>query len=331
MSDFDALPPLPPITLGYTDNPLDRMSAKRSDPLWIAATLADPRARLYVLAGEPPILRRNEDRGDPLFTVAEAEAFGEPIETAFLGLANGAPRFARLVKELAKADPNAYRIAEIKVDDPTLLITDMRTIAVQGIVEPHHLGPMAEGKALMHWHATHRFCGRCGARTEAAQAGWRRDCPGCGAQTFPRTDPVVIMLPVHGDHCLMGRQRRFPQGMYSALAGFLEPGETVAGAVRREIMEEAGVAVGRVGYLFDQPWPYPASLMIGCHAEALGRDIEIDTEELEDARWFSREECWMMLARQHSGRLSCPPPLAIAHHLIRAFVDEGLVLSRIAS
>ncbi|MBL8570541.1 MAG: NAD(+) diphosphatase [Phreatobacter sp.] len=324
MSD---LPPLPPVKLGYTDNDLDRMSAKRGDDIWLTATFADPRARLYVFAGETPILRRNGDRGDPLFTAAEAAAFGEPIETAFLGLANGAPRYARLVKELVKPDPNAYRIAEITVDDPTLLITDMRTIAMQGVVEPHHLGPMAEGKALMHWHASHRHCGRCGGVTEAKQAGWRRDCPSCGAQNFPRTDPVVIMLPVDGDRCLMGRQRRFPPGMYSALAGFLEPGETVADAVRREIMEEAGIKVGRVGYLFDQPWPYPASLMIGCHAEALSRDIEIDTEELEDARWFTREECWQILTRQHPERLSCPPPLAIAHHLIRSFVNGGLRLS----
>jgi NAD+ diphosphatase len=322
------LAPLPPITLGYTENHLDRMSAKRGDEIWVAATFADPRARIFVFAGETPILRRNGDMGDPLFTPAEAEAFGEDLETAFLGLSNGAPRFARLVPELAKADPNAYRIAEIKVDDPSLLITDMRTIAMMGLVEPQHLGPMAEGKALMHWHAAHRFCGRCGGRTVAKQAGWRRDCPHCAAQNFPRTDPVVIMLPVDGDRCLMGRQRRFPPGMYSALAGFLEPGETIADAVRREIMEEAGISVGKVGYLCDQPWPYPASLMIGCHAEATSRDIEIDTEELEDARWFTREECWMMLAKQHPERLSCPPPLAIAHHLIRAFVDSGLTLTR---
>lgn len=317
----DALPPLPPITLGYTENDLDRMSAKRGDEAWLGLTFADPRTRLYVFAGETPILRREGERGDPLFTAKEAEAFGEPLETAFLGLANGAPRFARLVPALAKTDPDAYRIAEIKLDDPSLLVTDMRTIAMNGVVEPHHLGPMAQGKSVMHWHATHRFCGKCGNETRLTQAGWRRDCPSCNAQHFPRTDPVVIMLAIDGDRCLMGRQRRFPPGMYSALAGFLESGETIADAVRREIMEEAGVRTGRITYLCDQPWPFPASLMIGCLAEATSRDIEIDTEELEDARWFTREECWMMLAKQHPARLSCPPPLAIAHHLIRAFVD----------
>jgi NAD+ diphosphatase len=328
MSD---LPPLPPARLGYIDNALDRMSAKRGDEAWLASTLADPRARLYLFAGETPVLTRNGDMGDPLFTAAEAERFGEGFETAFLGLADGAPRFVRLVPEFAKPDPNAYRLPEVKTDDPNLLVTDMRTVAVMGLVESHHLGPMAEGKALLHWHSTHRYCAKCGNPSKLSQAGWRRDCPHCNAQHFPRTDPVVIMLPVHGDKCLMGRQRRFPPGMYSALAGFLEPGETIAGAVRREIMEESGIKVGKVGYLFDQPWPFPASLMIGCHAEAISQEIEIDTEELEDARWFTREECWMMLTRQHPERFTCPPPVAIAHHLIRAFVEGGLQINAEAS
>jgi NAD+ diphosphatase len=328
MSDLSPLPPLPAITLGYTENNLDRMSAKRTDEAWFGATIADPRARLYLFAGETPVLRRNGEMGDPLFTLKEASPFGQGHETVFLGLANGAPRFARLIPEFAKTDPNAYRLPEVALDDPNLVATDMRTIAVSGLVEPHHLGPMAEGKALLHWHSTHRFCAKCGSPSTMTQGGWRRDCPSCEALHFPRTDPVVIMLAIDGDRCLMGRQRRFPPGMYSALAGFLEPGETIADAVRREIMEEAHISVGRVGYLFDQPWPYPASLMIGCHAEATSREIEIDTHELEDARWFSREECWQMLARQHPERLSCPPPVAIAHHLIRAFVDGGLRLDQ---
>ena len=326
MPAYDPMPKLPEISLGYTENFLDRMSAKRGDEAWVAATLADPRARLYLFGGEMPVLRRDGDMGDPLFTLAEAEPFGPGLETIFLGLANGAPRFGRLLPDFAKPDPQAYRIPEVQLADPTLLVTDMRTVAVSGQVASHHLGPMAEAKAALYWHANHRFCGRCGAQSVATQAGWRRDCPACKAQHFPRTDPVVIMLPVDGDRCLMGRQRRFPPGMYSALAGFLEPGETIADAVRREIMEEAHISVGRVGYLFDQPWPFPGSLMIGCHAEATSREIEIDTEELEHARWFTREECWMMLARQHPERLTCPPPIAIAHHLIRAFVDNGLVL-----
>lgn len=323
MSDF---PPLPPVTLGYTENELDRMSAKRGDTAWLDATFADPRARLYVFIGERAVLRRGEDP-DPLFTAAEAAEIGEAQETCFLGLANGAPRFARLVVDPNGPQPEAYRLPEIRLDDPSLLVTDMRTLAVSGMIAPRHLGPMAEGKALLYWHMTHRFCAKCGQPSRVSQAGWRRDCPSCRAQHFPRTDPVVIMLPVDGDRCLMGRQRRFPPGMYSALAGFLEPGETIADAVRREIMEEAHISVGRVGYLFDQPWPFPASLMIGCHAEATSRDIEIDTEELEDARWFTREECWMMLAQRHPQRLFCPPPMAIAHHLIRAFVDGGLQLT----
>ena len=153
--------------------------------------------------------------------------------------------------------------------------------------------------------------------------GWKRVCPACAAEHFPRVDPVAIMLVASGDDCLLGRQARFPEGVWSCLAGFIEPGETVEEAVRREVQEEAGVAVGAVRYLGAQPWPFPSSLMIGCRAEALAREIVVDRLELEDARWFPRAEARAMLDRTHPDGLTTPPPLAIAHHLIRAFVAEG--------
>ncbi len=202
--------------------------------------------------------------------------------------------------------------------------TDLRSIAVQGLVEPEHLPPIAEAKAVLHWHARHRFCPNCGAATQAVHAGWRRDCPKCEAQHFPRTDPVVIMLAVDGERCLLGRSPRFVPTMWSCLAGFVEPGEAIEDAVRRETREEAGIACGRVVYFGSQPWPFPSSLMIGCHAEAVTHDIVVDREELEDARWFGKGEIETMLMRRHPEGLTTPPPVAIAHHIIRAWLENEI-------
>src|SRR5262249_43323174 len=146
-------------------------------------------------------------------------------------------------------------------DDLTLM--DLRAVAAQGLATDGDLDPLAEAKSLLSWHSRHRFCANCGASTEIIDAGWRRDCPACGTQHFPRTDPVVIMLTVHGDECLLGRSGRFPPTMWSCLAGFIEPGETIEEAVRRETFEEAGIVCGDVRYFRSQPWPFPSSLMIG--------------------------------------------------------------------
>ena len=153
--------------------------------------------------------------------------------------------------------------------------------------------------------------------------GVSRFCAACDAEIFPRVDPVVIMLAIDGERCLLGRQPRFAPGMYSALAGFLEPGETIEEAVRREVKEEAGIQVGRVAYHSSQAWPFPSSLMIGCHAEALSTDVERDAAELEDCRWFEREEVRLMLAGAHPQGLKAPFPMAIAHHLIKAFAESN--------
>jgi NAD+ diphosphatase len=178
---------------------------------------------------------------------------------------------------------------------------------------------MAQAKSLLHWHMRHRFCSNCGEASKIASAGWKRICTACSAQHFPRTDPVVIMVAVRGDHCLLGRQPRFATGMYSALAGFIEPGETVEDAVRREVMEEAGIKVGRVSYMASQPWPFPASLMIGCLAEALSEEITIDRTELEDARWFTRAEVQLMLQGKHEKYLAAPQLIAIARTLLQTW------------
>ena len=181
---------------------------------------------------------------------------------------------------------------------------------------------MAE--SMLDWHHRHSFCANCGSASRIAAAGWQRICDVCEARHFPRVDPVVIMLVIDGERCLLGRQRQFAPGMYSALAGFVEPGETWEDAVGREVMEEAHVKCAKVVFFASQPWPFPSSLMIGCFAQASDTDIVIDTNELEDARWFSREEASAMLAGTHEGGLSAPKPFAIAHHLLRAYVERGV-------
>jgi len=190
------------------------------------------------------------------------------------------------------------------------------------MVAGDHLPPLAEAKAMLHWHARHRFCSNCGAPTDMVDAGWKRVCAACKAEHFPRTDPVVIMLAVRGDKALLGRSGRFAATMWSCLAGFVEPGEAIEDAVRRETLEEAGVRCGRVKYLFSQPWPFPMSLMIGAHAEALNENLTVDRTELEGARWFSKDELASMLMRKHPEGLTTPPHVAIAHHIIRSWVES---------
>jgi len=310
-SSFD-LGPSP--RLGYTQNPLARAAELRPDAGRIAALAAAPDAGVYVIGGELVVLKKRGGSCDPVFRFAEAQALGATAETIFLGLLDGAGRFgAGLAQDAVEAS---------KTRD-NLLVTDLRSIATQGLVTPEHLPPIAEAKALLTWHATHRFCANCGAASVVTQAGWKRECPRCGREHFPRTDPVAIMLAVQGERCLLGRSPRFAPTMWSCLAGFVEPGESFEEAVRRETLEETGIACGRVSYLASQPWPFPMSLMIGCYAEALSSQIVVDRTELEDARWFTREECAAMLLRQHPQGLTCPPPVAIAHHILRGWVERG--------
>ena len=297
--------------LGYTESRLARVAERRRDAVAAAAMSADANAGVYLMGGEMIVLKQDTPC-EALFTFEEARALAPIVETVFLGLDDGAPRFG---VGLAPDDAAALKTRS------DLVVTDLRSIAVQGLVAGEHLPPIAEAKAVLHWHARHRFCSNCGAPTVVVDAGWRRDCAQCQAQHFPRTDPVVIMLAIDGDDCLLGRSPRFIPNMWSCLAGFLEPGETIEDAVRRETLEEASITTGRVRYLASQPWPFPSSLMIGCYAEATSREIVVDTEELEGARWFSKEELARMLMRRHEEGLTTPPPVAIAHHIIRSFVE----------
>ena len=202
-------------------------------------SLKHDRAGGYVIGGELVVMKARGEAIDPLFSPAEAAALGNARETIFLGLLGEAPRFG------FGLDPAAIEPLKARND---LKITDLRTIAVQGLVDAAHLPPLAEAKALIGWHARHRFCPNCGTPTRVVQGGWRRDCPSCKAEHFPRTDPVVIMLAISGERCVLGRSPRFAPTMWSALAGFVEPGETIEEAVRREVLEEAGIRCGQVTY-----------------------------------------------------------------------------------
>ncbi|WP_445502294.1 NAD(+) diphosphatase [Microvirga sp. G4-2] len=294
--------------ISYITNPLVRHSAER-DPEALANAAKDSTSALVLLAGDQPILRAGEP-GTGLLSISTLSRLASHKEQVFLGTLQDRPVIATL------AAPEA---AELFQDDPTYTVTDLRTIAVRGLVPADELGILAMAKSMLDWHNRHRFCANCGASTQAAQAGFRRDCTACGAQHFPRTDPVVIMLVTRGDKCLLGRQPRFVDKMYSCLAGFLEPGETIEAAVRRETFEEAGIRVGEVRYLASQPWPFPSSVMIGCHAEAISEEINFDREELEDARWFTKDDVRRMLEGTHE-QFAAPSPIAIANHLIREWV-----------
>jgi NAD+ diphosphatase len=313
------------VRTGYSGNDLDRQSDKRDDPAHVAALKADPEARTFVLAGDNVVLERDSEGYRSMFTFAEAEAKGAARETAFLGHDGVGGVFAVLLEDPPQdLGPSREQLSRIYKNEAPAngqtaeVRTDLRSVLMQGMVSEKVAGRLAQAKSVMYWHSRHRFCSNCGAPTEVSSAGWKRTCPSCKAEHFPRTDPVVIMLAVSGEKCLLGRQPRFPKGMYSALAGFVEGGETLEDAVRREIKEEAGVPCGRVTYLASQPWPFPCSLMIGALAEAEDDHITIDRTELDDARWFSREEALKLVDGKLDG-FFCPPKLAIAHHLLASW------------
>ena len=221
--------------------------------------------------------------------------------------------------------PNTGAVEQLLTRDDAA-VSELRGMAMQGVVPASELSAIAMAKSLVNWHQRHGYCANCGTRSAMKEGGWKRDCPNCKAEHFPRTDPVVIMLVTSGDKVLLGRQKHFLPGMYSCLAGFVEAAETIEDAVRREIFEESGVRCTDVNYYMTQPWPYPSSLMIGCTARALNEDIVVDRTELEDARWFDHAEAALMIRREHPDGLAGPHPFAIAHHLLGRWVkgsDRG--------
>lgn len=298
--------------MSFIVNPLDRCAERRGEAEWLARLMQQDDARFIVATAGKLVLRR--DQTNMRHTQAEASALGQSAaETAFLGLEpSGAPLFACT----ATLSDEQLEIRE------ELEVIDLRSLALRRDLPEADIGALAQARALAHWHLSHQFCSRCGEKTVMAEAGYRRDCPACQTPHFPRTDPVVIMLITHGDLVLLGRPPRLAEGVYTTLAGFMEPGETIEDAVRRETFEESRVRVGNVRLVLNQPWPFPANLMLGCTGEALTTDIEITQDELEACRWYSRAEVETMLAGTHPEGHRIPPGISIAHHLILGWLQE---------
>ena len=294
--------------LWYTGAPLDRISHLREDAAWVAARRRSKDTRLVPVWRSRSLVHTEDDRA-LLLTVEEA---GDLLDTAqhevVLGLEGDTLYIGLDLSHLE--DP--YGHPRIEAEGA---FEDLRQI---GPVIPAEEGAiLAHARGMMTWHQRHRFCGVCGAPTEVSHAGHQRNCTNCNAQHFPRTDPAVIMLVHKGDNCLLGRTHQFPRRIYSTLAGFVEPGESLEEAVAREVFEEAGVKVGEVRYMASQPWPFPSSLMLGFHAEAEAMDLNIDPKELEDARWMTREQ----IDRIEDFDMELPRRDSIAWRLVKAWMD----------
>jgi len=305
---------------------LDRAAHWRGDDNKIAAQWVDKRARVLPIWRGKPLVEHDALVGLPIGHKVLCQASNGKI---FLGMDEGAPVFAQ---DISGWRPEA-------LDETTLsqffdASEQQHPDADKGQVFVELRGAMARltardaeliasAKSLFDWHRTHRFCSTCGAESVMTMAGWQRDCPACAHKHFPRNDPVVIMLITHGNSVLMGRSPNWPEGMYSLLAGFVEPGETIEAAVRREVYEEAGIRVGDVEYLASQPWPYPSSLMFGCRGKALGREITIDPVEIEDALWVTREQMLDVYAGTHP--VVKPARVgAIAHFIVQHWLADRL-------
>ena len=304
---------------------LDRAAALRGDPAAIAALLVKGSV-LPMWRGKPLI----GAGGDLEWVPSDHPVLAGGGPALFMGLNEGAARFAVEISgwDFAQQpgdEPLAGFLDQSQQNHPALPVSssfqDLR--GVMAALTPRDAELAAMAKAMLQWHATHGFCAACGAASQITQAGWQRICPDCHAHHFPRTDPVVIMLVVRGNSVLLGRSAPWPAGMYSLLAGFVEPGETLESAVRREVAEETGISVGAVRYLASQPWPFPASLMVGCIAEATSDAITIDPAELEDAIWISREDLVAVFAGQHPSLIPSRKG-AIAHFLMTNWLADRL-------
>jgi len=284
----------------FSGQPLDRADHLRSDPAKLAELAGDD-ARLLQLEGLVPKL---DDAGRLVW----GELGGESCERVFLGLAGGRAHFAA-VPEDGNAEP-AY--------------AQRRIWTMLGRLSANDLALYGTARSVLDWHARHRFCARCGQPTSLAKGGWQRDCAACATQHFPRVDPVAIMLVECEGQLLLGRQARFPPRSYSALAGFVEPGESIEDAVRREVFEEAGVRVGEVRYVASQAWPFPSQLMVGCLGFAESLELTVDETEIEDARWFTRDEVAEALTQgADSTSFLAPPSQAIARDLLQWWLENG--------
>jgi NAD+ diphosphatase len=313
---------------------LDRAAHLRDDAGALAAAWADPGASVLLIWQGKPLSQRS-GRGaspDQLVMIAADHPLADTHRenAIFLGMApTGVPQFACDISHWQPDALDQTMLASFadasEQQHPGLpaghVFTELRRM--MAFLTPLEAELAATANAVLSWHKSHQFCARCGQPSQVAQAGWQRNCAACNTSHFPRTDPVVIMLITHGDSVLMGRSPGWPQGMYSLLAGFVEPGETLEAAVRREVLEEAGVKVGSVTYLSSQPWPFPMSLMFGCAGDALGRDLTIDQTEIEDALWVSRADMMTVFSGEHPD-IKPARKGAIAHFLLQNWLADTL-------
>jgi NAD+ diphosphatase len=292
-------PILPP--QAYAATGLDRVAHRRRDEAWLAVRRGDPLSRAVFLS-ELRVPIRGLAEVPQLHAPRVAELGGPlPADSMFLGEFQGAAWFA--IDHGDRPVPDAE-------------LVELRTVSL--LLPAGEAGLLAYARGLAHWHRGHRFCGWCGGATVASQGGHARHCPGCGRDSFPRTDPAVIVLVTHGDRCLLGRSPRFPPGMYSTLAGFVEPGESLEDTLRREVFEEVGVKIGGFVYRASQPWPFPQSLMLGFRATALRTELAIDRDEIEDAGWFDRAQ----LTDESRRPVRLPNPDSIARFLLEEWLAE---------
>ncbi|MFV2092498.1 MAG: NAD(+) diphosphatase [Hyphomicrobiales bacterium] len=308
--------------LGFAGNPLHRHHNNRDQPGWVKEMLARADACVVMLAGERPLLHTAPDGAlSAVFPRALADQMAEPAQNVvLLGLdESGHPVLARHYPDIG--DPVDENAAAPAPPPPATMVHDLRSLAVEGALPGFQLSLLALAKSLLGWHLSHRFCGRCGSPTVSAFGGYRRDCPACDFQHFPRTDPVVIMLVTHQNRALLASSPHFPSGMFSAIAGFVEPGETIEEAVCRETAEETGLEVGAVRYCMSQPWPFASSLMIGCYAQAQSDQLKLNPAELAAAHWLTKSQ--LRAALNGDGDIGLPPPFAIAHHLVRDFIGAA--------
>jgi NAD+ diphosphatase len=286
--------------LAFSGNALDRASYHRADPAWLAAQAA--KALFLPFWQNRPFITSDRAGFLPWREAWDAQP------CVFLGLDGEQPLFAVDLPGENEPVLDGGAFQEMR---GCAFVLPARDTAIAG-----------HAKALLDWHKRHGFCPNCGNITQMCDGGYRRLCSGCGAEHFPRTDPVVIMLPILGDACLVGRNLHFPPQLYSAFAGFVEPGESMEEAVRRELREEVNLETGAVIYHATQPWPFPSSLMLGCYAQALSRDFKIDGHEIEDARWLTRDEVRTRLAGGIEDEMKLPGTIAIAHHLIKDWANR---------
>ena len=296
----------------YSSPWLDRSEERRADRDWLAARLADTRTRIVPVWRQRSLVRMSDPVRAVEIEIGDLQSPPPVDDLFFLGIdGDGRACFGLALPDEGDTSSDVEAMGGE--------FTDLRHVGA--LLDAHDAGLLAYARAIIHWHATHRFCGACGAATEVRRAGWLRVCtdPDCAREHFPRTDPAVIMRVVHGDRVLLGRQAAWPKKWYSVLAGFVEPGESLEEAVRREVEEEAGITVRDVCYDSSQPWPFPASLMVGFSAVAEEDDIRLSSHELEDAQWFTRQEIHDGVA---AGTLRLSPKLSISRHLLDTWLDE---------